>query len=261
MFLPYQWGLEGETPIYDLEQIEEARKSLDFPREYAGEYIGQVGNIVSQAAIQNCQRFGKELDSRPIDKQSIKAMGVDVAFGGGSNFAITTIEYLSDIQKFRVIQSDEYHREELQNMLDLIWDLRKEYGNVANIYCDASAPVVWQSLKQMLNEKWSESWMMTIDNAKKYHIPLDKRMQVVPVPFNTEHKKLLQNMKRAVEYTDGKGQPLIGISPKFTKLITSLRTAVTTTEPFVLNKLESSFTNSLDSFRLVVSSFIKRKET
>ena len=34
LFLPYQYGLEGDYPIYSKEQIEEARKSPDFPREY-----------------------------------------------------------------------------------------------------------------------------------------------------------------------------------------------------------------------------------
>jgi hypothetical protein len=171
MFLPYQHGLEGETPIYDMETINEARKSPDLAKEYEGAYIGTVGNVVSEAAIQNCQRFADEImDSRPIDKLSVKAMGIDSAFGGGSNFSITIIEYLSDIQKFRIIHSEEYHRPELQSMLDLVWNLRKEYGNIANIYCDGSAPVVWQSLKQMLNERWNESYMKTvIDSCKQFH--------------------------------------------------------------------------------------------
>jgi hypothetical protein len=113
----------------------------------------------------------------------------------------------------------------------------------------------------MLNEPWNENYMKTAtDNAKRYHIPLDKRMQVVSVPFSTEHKKLLQNMKWAVEYTNNEGAPLIGIHPRYTKLVTALRTAVTTTESFNLNKVETSYSDSLDSFRLATS-FIKRKET
>jgi hypothetical protein len=262
MFLPYQYGLEGETPIYDIETIEEAKKSPDFAKEYEGAYIGTVGNVVSEAAIQNCQRFADEIDidRRPIDKLSVKAMGIDSAFGGGSNFSVTVIEYLSDIQKFRIIHSEEYHRPELQSMLDLIWDLRKQYGNIANIYVDGSAPVVWQSLKQMLGELWNESYMKTvIDSCKQFHTPLEKRMVVVPVNFSTEHRKLLQGMKWAVEYTDNEGKPLIGIHPRYEKLITSLRTAVTTTDPYTLNKVETSFSDSLDSFRLSTS-FIKRKE-
>ena len=84
-------------------------------------------------------------------------------------------------------------------------------------------------------------------------------MVVVPVNFSTEHRKLLQGMKWAVEYTDNEGKPLIGIHPRYEKLITSLRTAVTTTDPYTLNKVETSFSDSLDSFRLSTS-FIKRKE-
>ena len=149
MFLPYQYGLEGETPIYDLETINEARKSPDFPREYESAYVGTIGNAISESAIINCQHFAEELDIRPIEQHTTKAMGIDPAYGGGSNFAITTIEYLPDIQRFRVIQSDQYSRPNLNTMLDLVWDLRKKFGNVANIYVDAASPVTWQSLKQI----------------------------------------------------------------------------------------------------------------
>jgi hypothetical protein len=168
---------------------------------------------------------------------------------------------LSDLQKFRIIHSEEYHRPELQGMLDLVWQLRKQYDNINNIYVDASAPVVWQSLKQMLGERWNESYMKAVmDNCKQSHTPLDKRMVIVPVPFSTKHRELLQGMKWAVEYTDDGGKPLIGIHSRYEKLITSLRTAVTTTtDPYTLNKVETSYSDSLDSFRLATS-FIKRRE-
>ena len=82
---------------------------------------------------------------------------------------------------------------------------KTQYDNISNIYCDASAPVVWQSLKQMLGERWNESYMKSvIDNCKQFHVPLDKRMVVVPVNFSTEHRKLLQNMKWALNIQTAK---------------------------------------------------------
>ena len=39
MFLTYEYGLEGPRPIYSKEQIERARKSPDFPREYEGKIL------------------------------------------------------------------------------------------------------------------------------------------------------------------------------------------------------------------------------
>jgi hypothetical protein len=258
LFLPYQFGLEGEYPIYSKEQIEEAKKSPDFPREYEGAYLGMIGNTFSEAAIQACQKLGEELDSRPIRPDTQKAIGIDSAFGGGSNFAITTIEYLADINKFRVIQSDEYHRPHLNDMLDLIWNLKKNFGNISNIFADASAPVVWQGLKHMLGEKWSEIYMkMAMDNCKKYNILPETRMTVVPVAFSTNHKQLLQNCKFVTEYVDQDGRSLIGIHPRHTKLITSLRTAIST--EYSLDKTQTSFNYVLDSYRLAVS-YIKRRD-
>jgi hypothetical protein len=244
MFLPYQYGLEGDYPIYSKEQIEEARKSPDFPREFEGAYLGLIGNVISELSIQSCQRLGTELDSIPISQHTQKCMGLDPAYGGGSNFGITTIEYLSDINKFRVIQSDDYHRQNLKDILDLIWELRKRFGNISNIYCDSASPVTWQSLKQMLGEKWSESYMkLTIYSCKEYHIPIEQRMVVIPISFSTQHKQLLQQMKWATEYTDNEGKSLIGIHPRYDKLITSLRTA--SAVEYSLDKSATSFSFSL----------------
>ena len=51
-------------------------------------------------------------------------------------------------------------------------------------------------------------------------------MIVIPVPFSKEHKNMLAHFKERLEYRNGQD----AIHPRFTKLITSLRTAVEKSE-------------------------------
>jgi hypothetical protein len=57
---------------------------------------------------------------------------------------------------------------------------------------------------------------------KKHHLDVNRHMKVVPVPFSTEGKNMLIHTKELLEFED----PIIAINPKFEKLTTSLRTAI-----------------------------------
>lgn len=74
-------------------------------------------------------------------------------------------------------------------------------------------------------------------------------MHVVPVNFSTEHKSMLTNCKLLMERNGG----YISINPKFTKLITSLRTAVE--EDGTLDKEATSYDDVFDAFRLALKHF------
>jgi hypothetical protein len=74
MLLTYEYGLEGDYPIYSKEQLEVARKSPDFPREFEGKYLGQIGNVISPIAIDRCISLGEEMaKTTPIDNWDISA--------------------------------------------------------------------------------------------------------------------------------------------------------------------------------------------
>ena len=51
---------------------------------------------------------------------------------------------------------------------------------------------------------------------------LQQNMFVIPVPIRKEHKNMLAHGKEMLEYKNGQ----VAINPKFTKLITTLRTTV-----------------------------------
>jgi hypothetical protein len=95
-----------------------------------------------------------------------------------------------------------------------------------------------------------------MDDCKKYNIPLERRMTIIPLAFGKFHKELLQNAKHFTELTDAEGKSYIGIHSRHDKLITALRTAYAT--EFSLDKAVTSFADTLDSYRMCCY-WIKRK--
>lgn len=49
------------SPIYSQELIEQAKLSPEFGREYELQYLGLVGNVFSQASIENCQKIAYDI--------------------------------------------------------------------------------------------------------------------------------------------------------------------------------------------------------
>ena len=70
-------------------------------------------------------------------------------------------------------------------------------------------------------------------------------MFVIPVPFAKEHKAMLAHCKALLEYQNA----YVAINPRFTKLVTALRTAVEKGNG-TLDKEATSHDDLFDSFRL-----------
>jgi hypothetical protein len=258
LFFLHEYGLEGNPiPIYDIKDIELAKKNLDWAREFCGEYLGLIGNTFSEYSLQKCKELAKELEDVPVSKETQKVIACDPAWGTGSRFGIVGLEYLKDLGKFRVILAEEYSRPHMNDILDFIWNTKKELGNVSNIYVDAASAVMVQSLKRMFNENSSESYMKTtIDNCKKFNIPIESRMLVVPLSFSTMHKLLLQNCKWITELTDDQNKAVVAIPQKFDKLLTGLRTSISA--EYSLDKSATSFNDIVDAYRMCCY-FCKRR--
>lgn len=72
-------------------------------------------------------------------------------------------------------------------------------------------------------------------------------MTVVPVPFAINGKDMIMHTKELLKHD----RPLVEINPKFQKLITSLRTAISD-DLGKLDKEQTSYHNVLDAFRLAL---------
>jgi hypothetical protein len=253
LFFDYHYGLEGPYPIYSQEQIQKARLSPEFGREYELQYLGLVGNVFSQSSIENATKT--EYDPGVIHPNAKKSLGIDPSYGS-SNFAIVATQLVDG--KIQVIEASEYQRPNFTDMIQKIWQLKQQYGHVSNIYVDAANPEVWQALKREFDENYNDQWVRDqISECRKFNLHVEDRMFVVPVPFSVEGAKMLQHTKWLLEEKDENGSILIAIHPSFTKLLLSLRTAVA--NEYKLSKDETVANDVLDAFRLSLQFFKRSK--
>ena len=63
--------------------------------------------------------------------------------------------------KIQVIHAEEYERPNFTDTINVVWQLKQQYGNVTNIYVDAANPEVWQALKKEFGEPYNNNISMT----------------------------------------------------------------------------------------------------
>jgi hypothetical protein len=251
--LDYSYGVDK---IYAKEEIDKARMSPSFEREYCLKYQGLIGNVFSQASIDNATKIQYNPDN--VNTNAKKSIGIDPGFGP-SNFAIVATQLVDG--KIQVIYAEEYGRDEagFSEMIEEVWRLKQRCGHITNIYCDAANPELWQALKKEFNEPFNEQYIADKKaECKKYNLHIEDRMFVVPVPFSIEGAHMLQHTKWLLEEREEDGSSLIAIhKERFNKLVTALRTAVA--NEYKLDKEQTSYNDILDAFRLSLQ-FYKRSK-
>jgi hypothetical protein len=120
LFLPYRVGLGR---IYTTEEIEKAKASPSFEREYNLKYGHGIGNIFPYQLVNAC--IG-EYDLT-LKRQSSRVLAVDPAYGS-SNFAIVGVEKVDEM--LYVKEARQYERPAPSAMLDVVSDLAKRYRTV-----------------------------------------------------------------------------------------------------------------------------------
>jgi hypothetical protein len=253
VFLDYTYGLHK---IYSKEEIDKARMSPSFEREYCLKYQGLIGNVFSQASIEKATKIDYNPDN--INPNAKKSIGIDPGFGSG-NFAIVATQLVDG--KIQVISAEEYDRDEagFSDMIHEVWKLKQRCGHVTNIYVDAANPEIWQALKKEFSEPFDERTVREKKAyAMKYNLHIEDQMFVVPVPFHPEGAKMLQHAKWLLEEPDEDGNGLIAIhKERFHKLVTALRTSIA--NEYKLDKEQTSYNDILDAFRLALQ-FYKRSK-
>jgi hypothetical protein len=238
--LDYTYGL---GKIYSQKEIEKARRSPSFPREYELQYQGLIGNVFSIQSIDNCQKI--EYNPTAVIPDCKVSIGIDPSFGS-SKFGIVATRFVNE--RIEVIEAEEFERPDFNEMIDHVWEIKQYHkvdDNNLTIWVDAANPEIWSSLKRMINEPHSERFVFDkLAYYKKNDMNPALYMKVIPIPFSTNGAKMLQHTKSLLEDKDN----LVAIDKRFDKLLTALRTAVAT--EYKLSKEETSYHDILDSFRL-----------
>lgn len=198
VYLPYTVGLDK---IYDPIEIEKEKSKSYFKREYEGFYSFGTGNIFLQEKLEIAEQLGIKYRERntPYTTGAQTALGVDSGFGSSAT-AFTVIQLVDNI--IHVVYSKKFDNSSTEKMVYHTVDLIHKYDlmNESNrVFFDASAPGFIRSCKYQVGE--DAEYERIIDKAR-----LDGRadqlhlyMNLVPIPFSTKGKPMLENVKKFVD--------------------------------------------------------------
>jgi hypothetical protein len=250
IFLDYTYGIDK---IYTREEIEKAKKSPSFPREYQLQYLGLEGNVLSSTAIDRCILLGEQMaQTAPIDNWDIRTkyvLSVDIGWGSSATSIIVS-RFVNG--KVQIIYSKEFTRPLFQDIIDEIWRLKtKCNGNLQNILMDAANTELYTTLCNEFKQNPSLNYLSNKQAwTKKINQPLESYLFIVPIPFGVHGRNILNHTQRMIEEQED-GSAMIAISKRFEDLITSCRSAYAVEDK--LDKERTIFADTFDALRMNLS--------
>jgi hypothetical protein len=236
LFLNYEVGL---NKIFSKEDIEKAKTSPSFEREYNLRYAFDIGNVLTEQLIQRC--LDLKYDPEYVVWDCPKSIGIDEGYGS-SKFAIVVTQFMD--RRIQVLYAEEFDRPDPFEMERLVLDLTHKYslfsdaGQNGQLIVDGSNVNFIKTMKHMLNENMEYEKEKPEDGIYK---------RVRPINFGTTHRALLSNMIELV----AKGY--VAIDPRFENLLNQLRVAQMDAN---LSLIKKPLTLDLvDAFRLSLFGF------
>jgi hypothetical protein len=234
--LDYTYGL---GKIYTEAEIENAKHSPSFKREYQLFYLGLEGNIFTVSQVNAALELGEKYKHLPINSYCIHSIGIDPGFSSSPTGIVAT-EFLKEESKIRIVYAEQFEKSDPQYLVNLIFNLYHKYGHLnTSIYVDGSNRAFVNLLKVAFNESlnWEKSMIK----------PNPNNMNIIPVSFNSEHKEMLSHLAMLVS------KEYLCIPKQFDKMEIALRTAYA--DEYSLNKEKSSYNDLTDSLRLACKQY------
>jgi len=104
ILLDYTYGLDK---IYTREEIEKAKISPSFEREYNLKYLGGIGNVFHTKDIDLAIEKGKLYDPSASNTFAKKCIGIDPAYGS-SSFGIVITQFVDG--QVQILHAEEYKK-------------------------------------------------------------------------------------------------------------------------------------------------------
>jgi hypothetical protein len=148
IFLDYSYGIGR---IYTAEEIEKAKASPSFEREYNLKYLGKLGNVFHTKDIEAAIEKGRKYNPNnfiPYYSSTSRSMGIDPAYGS-SAFGIVVTEWADRI--VQIMYAEEYRRPDYNEMLSLVYGLISKY-QIDKTYIDGANPSFIKSLEPQICE-------------------------------------------------------------------------------------------------------------
>jgi hypothetical protein len=247
IFLDYTYGI---GKIYTADEIEKAKQSPSFEREYNLKYLGKIGNVFHTKDIEAAIAMGRKYNPDAFNSNQFysftsRSMGIDPGYGS-SAFGVVVTQWVDD--HIQILHAEEYNRPDYNEMLSVVYGLISKY-QIDKVYIDGANPSFIKSLKLQIGEEADYDKVIARYKAEGCGAEnATKDMMIVPVNFNKEHKAMLGHCKMILEQEPGNEK--IAINPIFDKLITALRTAVD--NDGTLDKESTSYNDIFDAFRLAL---------
>ena len=181
--LDYTYGV---GKIYSQEEIERAKHSPSFDREYRCQFSGFIGNLFSPLQVDRVVQLGEQYKGIPTNDYTLHSVGVDFGFGS-SNTAIVLTEFLKEERKIRVLYAEEWEKSNPQDIVDICFNLYRKHWNTW-FWVDGANRAAVNLMKVAFNE--SLNW-------EKQNIT-PEAMKILPVNFGTEHKQMLAHLATLV---------------------------------------------------------------
>jgi hypothetical protein len=243
LFLDYTYGIDK---IYSREEIALAQKSPSFEREYNLKYLGKVGNAfhtldIEAAVVTEAQ--GQEMIAWYESTMIGRSMGIDVAWGDTSKFAIVITQYRNN--KVEVFYAESFEKPQMNQIINHVMQLKQRH-HITRVYVDGANPEVIRELKRRIGEP--ENIQQYYTEEEIWQMRYGDNMQIIPVNFQKRHKEMLEWCYTLMS------KKLIRIHPSLQKLIVSLRTAIVI-DDWKLDKQQTSHDDVLDSLRLSLCNY------
>jgi hypothetical protein len=183
VFLDYTYSI---GKIYTADEIEKAKQSPSFEREYNLKYLGKTGNVFHtkdiEAAIEKGRKYNPD-DFNQFYSFTSRSMGIDPAYGS-SAFGIVVTEWVDN--HIQILHAEEYHRPDYNEMLSTVYGLMSKY-QVDKTYIDGANPSFIRSLKLQIGEEADYDKVIARYRSEGLGDSWSQDMRIVPVNFNKEH--------------------------------------------------------------------------
>ncbi len=243
LFLDYAYGL---GKIYTEVEIEKAKASPSFEREYNLKYLGKVGNVFHTLDIEAAictQHEGQEMMNWSTSMMIGRSMGIDVAWGDTSKFAIVITQFRN--RKIETFYAESFEKPQMNCIINHIMQLKQKH-HITKIYVDGANPEVIRELKARIGEYHDHYGRLTEEQI--WGLRTSNSWQIIPVNFQKRHREMLQWTYTLMS------KRFVKIHLSLHDLIVSLRTA-TVSDEWKLDKQQTSHHDTLDSLRLSLCNY------
>ncbi len=172
-----------------------------------------------------------------------RSMGIDVAWGDTSKFAIVITQYRNN--KVEVFYAESFEKPLMNEIINHIMQLkqRHHYNKDIRRWCKSGSHKRTKNKDRRVSRLYGR-----LTEEQIWSLRSSNSWQIIPVNFQKRHREMLQWTHTLMS------KRFIKIHPSLQKLIVSLRTAVVI-DDWRLDKQQTSHDDLLDSFRLALCNY------